>query len=526
MLHNHACTKLACLILLAVTLVTATSRASAQTRNPMPTPQQQSSVRIRWSGEQGVSRYRLQLARDEAFTDIVFDRAVVGREYLVTELPPGKYFWRVAPAASETGRYSRPAPVQINNASVVEPLRPTPTRAAVIVPPANVGWRTATGNVVQPMAAHLRDTSVYDLVGVNADGTVFALNGTNGVALWTARFRPQARRGEATGNNGATAFAPVIVSAPQGLANTVVAFDGGVRELEGATGRELWRMATKGRAASGVAFDLNGDGTPEIVIADDSTPSLIVLSSDTGKVVSQTILDGTVVGTPVALNAGSERNIVLALANGMIDVHDMSGKRVRSIKLDASITTAPLVVQTARGAFLTIGTDKGLIALNGADLKPVWRVKTEASDAPRGTLAAADLDNDGVPEVVMITRSGRVVVISLASGKIKWFVPGAIDAESAAFADLNGDGSLDVLVAAGPTFALGLDGRSDGTTIWRADEAVQSRSFGSSNTGTSGRRLVVAPVGANAAFIIGSDPAHTGLRAFGLPTGAVRTADR
>src|SRR5207248_6472693 len=67
------------------------------------------SILIRWQGRPGVERYRLQLATDEAFTDIVFDQAVQGRQYVVKGLPPGNYFWRVAAAAAETSAaYSRP----------------------------------------------------------------------------------------------------------------------------------------------------------------------------------------------------------------------------------------------------------------------------------------------------------------------------------------------------------------------------------------------------------------------------------
>src|SRR5215210_5655725 len=72
------------------------------TSNPAST-QVGPTALIQWKGRPGVNRYRLQLARDAKFTDIIFDRAVVGQEYLVTELQPGRYYWRVAPATPETG---------------------------------------------------------------------------------------------------------------------------------------------------------------------------------------------------------------------------------------------------------------------------------------------------------------------------------------------------------------------------------------------------------------------------------------
>jgi len=537
--------------------------ADAQNRNRPRSSKLRPTARLQWSGEPGISRYRLQLARDEQFTDVVFDRAVTGLDYVVKDLPSGNYYWRVASAPSDTRAYSTPAPVQISTSqtaatlsartpiatkaiattpTVANAARPSaatstatkPIAAAPIVkpaatpdiirervlqPPENVGWRTATGDISQPLAAHLRDAVNYDLVGVNAEGTVYALNGTNGVALWTTGFMPQVRRGEATGNKGAAAFAPVIIaSAQKPLANLLVAFEGGVRSLEGATGRELWRAPISGRAASGVSFDLDDDGTPEIILVDDSAPSLVVLNSDTGGILSQTKLDGSIVGAPAALNTGSERSIVLAFANGIVDVRNIKGTRLRTIKLDASITTAPIVLQMANAASLLVGTDKGLIALNAGDLRPLWRVATDKADAPRGSLAVADLDGDGASEVLMITRSSRAVAINISSGKIKWYTDGATDAASVAFADLNGDKSLDVILAAVPSFAIGLNGR-DGSLIWRADEIGQARQQGSTDSAT--RALITAPVNANSSFVVGTDPSHIGLRAVGLPQGTV-----
>src|SRR5438067_1003981 len=67
-------------------------------QGPQQTPQAQEvtpSILVRWEGKPGVNRYRLQVARDREFQDVVFDQAVEGRQYVVKGLPPGDYFWRV-----------------------------------------------------------------------------------------------------------------------------------------------------------------------------------------------------------------------------------------------------------------------------------------------------------------------------------------------------------------------------------------------------------------------------------------------
>jgi outer membrane protein assembly factor BamB len=483
---------------------------------------------IRWNLRTRAKRFRLQLARDAKFTDIVFDRAVEGREYLVTELLAGRYYWRVAPATPETGTFSRPAPVEI---AVQQASTPTPTPTPIPTPtpqppkvlsPGDSGWRAATGDVAQPKVAPLRTASNLDLVGVNADGMVYALDGLNGTALWTARFRPGAKRGEATGNGGAAAFTPIILYNAERLANVIVAFDGGVRALNGATGRELWRTSLQGRPASGAAADIDGDGKIEIIIAEDNAPGLAVLN-EAGKFVAEVKLEAAAIGAPLPFVNKDDRGILLSLENGLIDLRSAVGERVRAVKLDAKPTTAPLVVQGGQGTIGLVGVEGNLIALNITDMKPIGRIATE-DDAPRGTLSAVDLDGDGKQEIVMITRLGRAVAIGALDGKIKWFALGATDAASAAFADVNGDGTLDVLVAAGPSFAIALSGR-DGALIWKAEEAGSSAP--AKGAPISARSLVTATASdGKSAFLVGSDPQRTGLRAVGLPQGSVKVATR
>jgi hypothetical protein len=55
------------------------------------TSQNTTEVHLRWGQRTGVSRYRLQLASDSSFADIVFDRVVAGNDYQVSDLSPGRY---------------------------------------------------------------------------------------------------------------------------------------------------------------------------------------------------------------------------------------------------------------------------------------------------------------------------------------------------------------------------------------------------------------------------------------------------
>jgi outer membrane protein assembly factor BamB len=508
------------LLLPAPTLVTRAQTGGPQARQVGP------PLRITWKSQPGVKRYRLQIARDPQFTDIVFDRLVYGTEHTVSELSNGQYYWRIAPAPAETGQYSQASAVQVGegggstsqNTATDRSTNTysTPGSNRAVVASDTSGWRTATGNVAQPMLAPLRTGASLDLVGVNEEGMVYALDGTNGVALWTARFRPRARRGEATGNGGAQPVTPIIIPTGRGTSNVVVAYEGGVRALDGVTGKELWKATVPGRAASGAAADLDGDGKAEVFVVSDGTPTLTVLAGDTGKALAQSQLNAAAVGAPSIFRTQGVRGVVLAFEEGLIEVRSGNAERALSIKLDAKMTTPPLFVQAGSGAIVLIGTERGLIALNANDLKPLWRVATD-EDAPRGMLASTDLDGDGVPDAVMVTRRGRTVAVNTVNGKIMWYSTGATDAGSAAFADLDGDGALDVIVAAGPSFAAGYSGRS-GEMIWKAEDESRRANTGTGAGAGSVRGLVAAPVSTGSGgYLIGSDPARTGLRAVSLP---------
>ncbi|MDX6693821.1 MAG: PQQ-like domain [Blastocatellia bacterium] len=510
--------KLFLLALLALALAVP-SLAQKQTTSP----QQKSELRLSWEGTPGVNRYRLQVSRDAKFDDLVFDRAVEGREYVVTDLPLGHYYWRVAPAAAETGAFSRPRPIELPGNTKVE-------SATVIAPqtqgspqPSKTGWSAATGSVAQPIVVKLRDAAAPDVVGVNSDGMVYALDATNGEAIWTARFRPDAKRGEPTGNGGALPFQPVALGAVGSLENILVAHEGGVRAIEGSTGRQLWRAALPGRAASGVAADMDGDGALEIAVFQDNPAGLTLLDANTGRVIAQDKLEGSMIGSPAILSSQAESGVLFALASGTLDLHNMKGERVRSTKLDVQFTTPPLILQRPGGALAMIGTDHGLVAVEVATLKPLWRVATEG-DAPRGQLAAADLDNDGSPEVVMITRRSRTVVVSTANGKIKWYANIPNRAATAILTDLNGDGAADVLVASDSSHLFGHDGRN-GALIFGDDKGngAGAANAEGENAAYQTCAYLKARGGAGATpLVVCNDPAGGGLRADSLPSSIKR----
>ena len=471
------------------------------------------SILFRWVGKPGVSRYRLQLATDEKFEDVVFDQAVEGRQYVVKDVQPGNYFWRVAPAAAETSIfYTRPERVTLGNEAKV-------TVWSVVMPADATGWRVATGEVAKVAPANLRPGGVVDFVGLGADGRVFAVDGASGISLWTSRYNTAAG-GQAPAPKTVT-FEPLVVGDPLRGTYVVVATQGGVRALLGDTGRETWRASLEGTVVSGVAADLDGDGKPELAVVTEAPEMLYVINSFSGRVLASQKLSGVVAGPPHPFDAGGRRGVLLGLRKGLVELRGADGRVVAEAKIDEDVTTAPLVTRRGGMAFMAVGGHSALWALSVPELKVLGAIRAE-DDSVRGGLASADVDGDGSAEIVMVTKRGRVALVSTLNGGVLWFAEGAGSAASAAFADVNGDNVLDVIVpGAGATFALGFSGR-DGSLVMRVEESGKAGEQKPVRT----RTLVVTPALGGGGWLVGGDPAGTGLRAVELPKGSVKTASK
>jgi outer membrane protein assembly factor BamB len=471
------------------------------------------TANLRWDPRPGVFRYRLQLALDVGFADIVFDRVVTGNQRQIIELPPGKYFWRIAPLTKTRGDFSSVRVIEVHRQTPPDKTRQTGSRENQSVdnrqPPANSiaaggGWRTAVGDISYPVPAHLRSRDRFDIVAVNSEGATFALEAASGVSLWSAR-----RTQQSSMRVNGVPIPPLIVRARSGLDNVMVLYGATVTKFEGATGRELWHAALPAAASSGVVMETARGSL--IFIVDNSLQRMFLLDGADGNIVSQVRLPQRVVGGPATFIDQSSERILLAFANGRIEVRDESGAVTRSGDAGSLVTTRPLFVKGSSAALVMIGTKNGLTALNADDLRPLGRVAIK-DDAPRGTLASEDLNGDGSAEVLMVTERGRVVAVNAADGQILWNADVGSEAESMTFADVNGDGVMDVVVATSQVFALVISGR-DGSIVWKDSEDAGLAA--NHATSLAPRSIVALSSGRNAVLVSG-DASRTGLRAVEL----------
>jgi len=229
------------------------------------------------------------------------------------------------------------------------------------------------------------------------------------------------------------------------------------------------------------------------------------------------------VGAPVAMFAQGAARVMFAYDSGQVEIRAASGAVVRSGDAGSAATTAPLYISGRRGDLILVGTRGGLTALTADELRPLGSFAMK-DDAPRGILTAQDLDADGLPEVIMTTDHGRVAAVNATDGKPLWEAsvgnaPAGNETDTVAFADVNGDQVLDVVMAGGQTFALALSGR-DGSVVWKDSEPPTS--VANHAPSLTPRAVIAVPYGSGA-LLIGGDPSRMELRAIEFPRGTVRS---
>ncbi|MFZ0199952.1 MAG: FG-GAP-like repeat-containing protein [Candidatus Sulfotelmatobacter sp.] len=189
-------------------------------------------------------------------------------------------------------------------------------------------------------------------------------------------------------------------------------------------------FASGGYGASAVAVaDVNGDGVPDVVVANTCVSS----SNCANGTVS--VLLGKGNGTfksPVTYSSGGQAAVSIAVA-------DVNGDG----KLD-------LLVANQTGESNGDGSIAVLLGNGNGTFQPA--VTYDAGDSVTSSLAVADLNGDGKPDVVLANSGRGTVTVLLANGggtfqQAVVYGSGGEIPVSVAVADLNGDGNPDIIVA-------------------------------------------------------------------------------
>lgn len=256
-------------------------------------------------------------------------------------------------------------------------------------------WRHQMRDAVSipPTIADVTGDGLPDVIAANRQGEVVCLSGKTGSIVWNTTLPSPPQW-------GATCLAVGDLDGDGALEIVTGTRDGSVACLAGASGDREWiHRGDFGTVMSPAIADLNGDGQPEVLVGTEKI-SLVCLSAMGQELWRRN--EGTG-GSPFVYDAGGKSG--LRILCGM-------GKRLHALDIEG---------------------------------KTLWTYPMNRE--LDSTIAIADADGDGEPEVYATDLSGHVVSLTF-SGKLRWTAEvGERSRRSPAIADIDGDGKPEILVA-------------------------------------------------------------------------------
>ena len=342
------------------------------------------------------------------------------------------------------------------------------------------------GPIIRTCAAGYVDgDKVRDVVFGTKEGTLFLLNGKDGIELATRDF-------------GEPFFEPILADLDGDRGDEIVlAFEGGRVIVLGANMEQRWVYEGKDRITSVPAVtDVSGDGVGDVVfttlgmdlvaidgktgfeiwrffdaeseilnspvavaVNDDGVQDIVFVSTNgflyavDGKT-GWGLWKGNISGRPAgnlavgSLIGGKGVAIVALTRNGSLVGFGTGGKQLFTYQLNGAFVTGPTIGDMdgdGKAEIATIDVNGGLKVIEGVTRREKWSYQSEAGST-LGRLAAADVNYDGMIDVVFTTYSGVLTVLDgrngslIASRNFKDY-----SFATPIVADVNGDGEHELL---------------------------------------------------------------------------------
>ena len=312
---------------------------------------------------------------------------------------------------------------------------------------------------------NLPDVLVKSVVGPsdNVTSTLIAKTGINGTHLWEESVSGVYAdiKTEVAGDLDGNGLPDVLVQSSKGPYGDQTS---AVIAKKGSDGTHLWGESITANYVTmhaEVVGDLDGDGLPDVLV------EIYVGDTGTGTVIAKKGSDGSHLW---------EESVVSIYALDVKVVGDLDGDGLPDVLVRSF--AGPLDNQTA-----------AVIAKKGSDGTHLWEESISGYDAGIDYQVVADLDGDGLPNVLVSTFVGlgtqtyTLIAKKMSDGADLWeeSVSGSgayTEIEAAVVGDLDGDGLPDVLVqssvgsSSNRTYTVIAKKGSDGTHLW--EESVSS----------------------------------------------------
>lgn len=179
---------------------------------------------------------------------------------------------------------------------------------------------------------------------------------------------------------------------------------------------------------SPIVFDANGDGDPEVLIAEDDAHMMMLRVSV----------------------ARRQSSILWSREQAVLDDERWSMPAVAPMP-----NSAPMIgVGTLRGVLVGVDSSGGGVRWETPLTDPDWHFGTNAISS----VIAADIDGANGMEFIAGTESGRLFAVRAATGEIVWSFDLGEALGDPVVADVDGDGVADILVPCADGYLYAIDG--------------------------------------------------------------------
>ena len=295
-----------------------------------------------------------------------------------------------------------------------------------------------------PVVADINGDKVLDLVVGDAQGFLTAFDGETGKQIFeldiSDRILASLASADLTGD---------------GQADIITATNSGVVAAVNGKGQVLWRTAGDldlGQIVNRPALhDINGDNVPDVIIP-TMAKGLVALDGSRGWKIWDTaaMTTGKMITSPlvVDLNGDGVMDFVGVTDAGEVIAVTSQGKNVLQLwkAQVAKVTYAsPTFAKSGKSGNVIVSTESGIVALVAETGRVAWQTNKPASFF--ASPVAADLNGDGVADIVATTLDGKVVVLDGKTGDEIWVTALSVSIKaSPALYDFNGDKAADIVL--------------------------------------------------------------------------------